>query len=136
MDAARVAIIVFALALTSGRVYRPSGRYPLLHPVVPVSPKILWGIARAESAFDPLAVSPDGRDRGMFQLRRDFDSERGVDNPYNPVEAVHHAIRILEADMDALGSTDLALTAYRRGRAGARRHGVDREYVARVKGER
>jgi hypothetical protein len=71
----------------------------------------------------------------MFQLRRDFDVERGVINPYDSVEAVHHAIRILKTDMDALGSTDLAITAYRWGRTGARRHGVDHDYVARVKNE-
>lgn len=126
--------ITMIAALTfSARVYRPSHPAPLAHPVALVPASILWGVAAAESGLDPLAVSPDGRDRGMFQLRRDYDEARGVIDPFDPVEALGHARRILAADYLALGSWDAALTAYRHGRAGYLAHGVDAEYVSKVR---
>jgi soluble lytic murein transglycosylase-like protein len=134
----KLLLIVLLLAvLTSGaRLYRPSHPRALAHPVVAVPLSLLWGIARAESGFDPLAVSPDGRDRGMFQLRRDFDEARGVIDPFDPVESVGHAVRILEDARARLGSWDLAVAAYRQGVRGVRRDGATRWYVARVRGTR
>jgi soluble lytic murein transglycosylase-like protein len=122
-------------ALTfSARDFQPWRPKALPHPEQIVPPSILWGIARAESAFQPKAISLDGRDRGMFQLRMDYDRSRGVVDPYDPVEAVGHAVRILEANMDELGSWRLAIAAYKQGVRGVRENGPDRRYIDRVLG--
>lgn len=94
---------------------------------------ILAGIAAAESDWTPGAVSRDGRDRGMFQLRDTYDRARGVRDPFDPVESAGHAARILRADYVALGSWDLAIAAYRQGAGGVLRHGVGWWYVRRVR---
>ena len=129
-------LLPFAIALAvltlSGRVYIPSHPRALAHPHALVPPSILWGVAAAESDGDPRALSHDGRDRGLFQLRRDFDEYRGVVDPFDPLEAMGHAQRILWADYRALGRWDKAITAYAHGRTWTRIHGVDREYVRRV----
>lgn len=98
-----------------------------------VPPDILAGVARAESGFTPRAVSPDGHDRGMFQLRDRYDAARGVRDPFDPVESAGHAARILREGYDELGDWDLAIAAYRQGAAGVRAHGVGWWYVRRVK---
>jgi hypothetical protein len=127
-------LVVLALAiLASGSsAWRPSHPEAISRQGALVPPSILWGIAATESDFRAGVSSPDGRDRGMFQLRRDFDAERGVVNPFDPVESAGHAARILAADFAALKCWDMAITAYKWGRTGAQKHGVDRAYVTKV----
>jgi hypothetical protein len=123
--------LTFAVLSSGSRLYCPSHPHALAHPVAQVPPSILWGVAHAESDFNPLAVSPDGRDRGMFQLR---DGCTDVRDPFDVAEAAHVAAGILARDRAELGSWPLAMTAFRWGRRGARAHGVDWEYVQRVQG--
>lgn len=97
-----------------------------------VPPPILAGIARAESDFTPGAVSPDGHDRGMFQLRDLYDAQRGVVDPFDPEEAAVHAARILRDGYEYFGDWERAVAAYRQGVGGVLEHGVGWWYVRRV----
>lgn len=132
MKAAIVAMLIAAMTL-SGREYRPSHPPPLGHHLPKVPPKILWGVAFAESSFDPLAISRDGFDCGLFQLRAHYNIERGVANAFDPVEATRHAEKILAQGIAELG-LDGGIASYRQGIRGVRRFGIERWYVDRVKG--
>ena len=130
--------LFLALALAaltfSARVYRPSHPPPLAHPVAMIAVQAFWGIPVAESHFNADAVSPDGMDRGMWQYRKTYDAERGLVNPFDPVESTRLAAKEFRRHFAALGSIDLAITAHRRGFAWTKRHGIDREYIARTRG--
>lgn len=130
------AIIILALALlTSGRIYKPSRPPPIKHQLASLPLRYFWGIAREESGFDPLAIGRDGFDHGMWQFRVFYNPERGLENPFDPVESTQKAIVNWNKNYALLGDIDRTITAHRRGLTWARRHGVDREYVRRVKGE-
>ena len=124
-----------ALALAaisfSGRLYFPSHPHALAHPAAQVPPRILWDIARVESDWHRYAISPDGQDLGLFQLRGRY--HRGVDL-FDPVAATREARATLAYNRKVLGTWDRAITAYHRGIAWTQAHGVDREYVALVRG--
>ena len=103
-----------------------------------VPPEILLGVAMAESSMRPDAVSADGLDRGMFQLRSIYDAERaekwGAFDAFDPLSSARIAALILREDYSRLGSWDLAIASYRQGVRGVRRRGPDRWYVDRVRG--
>jgi hypothetical protein len=123
------------VALTSGaRLYRPSHPVALGHSNASLPLAYFWGIAGAESSFQADAVSPDGHDRGLWQFRDLYDAERGLVNPFDPVEATRHAVKLFSKNFAALGSVNKAVTAHKRGAGWTRRNGVDREYLAKVKG--
>ena len=123
-------IALFIILASGSRVYRPSHPSSLAHPVY-MQPSLVWGHALAESSMNPDAISKDGHDRGMFQFRDTYDAERGIKDPFNPVESVGHARDILLDNLAEL-PLPLAITAYKWGKAGARAHGIDQEYVAKV----
>jgi cell wall-associated NlpC family hydrolase len=97
---------------------------------------VLAAVARAESGFDPDAVSGAGA-VGLMQLMPGTAAELGVD-PRDPVSAVDGAARYLRTQLDSFGDLRLALAAYNAGPGAVRRHGgvppfdETRTYVARV----
>ncbi|MGF1662399.1 MAG: transglycosylase SLT domain-containing protein [Kineosporiaceae bacterium] len=97
---------------------------------------VLAAVARAESGFDPDAVSRAGA-VGLMQLMPGTAAELGVD-PRDPVAAVDGAARYLRTQLDSFGDLRLALAAYNAGPGAVRRHGgvppydETRTYVARV----
>ena len=97
-------------------------------------PRLFWGIAETESDMIPYAIGQDGHDRGLWQYRDFYDAERGLKNPFDPVESTALARKEFLSHLESLGSLGLAVTAHRWGEAGARKHGIDREYFAKVKG--
>ena len=129
--------LVFALALSvltfSAKIYRPSHPPNLAHAHASLPLAYFWGIAHAESSFKADAIGPDGLDRGLWQFRATYDKERGIVNPFDPVESTRAAIKLFEGNLSALGSVELAVTAHCRGRGGARANGVDARYFERVK---
>ena len=125
-------LAAFIILTSASFAYRPSHPQALAHPVALVPSSILWGIARAESDFNPRAVSPDGRDLGMFQLRSNCAWEC---DPFDPIQATKMAEKILSRNRAELGSWNMAITGYRWGIRGARAHGVDKAYVRKVIGE-
>lgn len=130
---------LLALALLLAALTISGSIYHVPHPVrikpVPASLplRLFWGIANTESEFNPLAIGPDGHDRGLWQFRDKYDAERGIVNPFDAIESTRHAVTLFEGNLAALGDIELAITAHRRGRTWARENGVDRGYVERVR---
>ncbi|MFA5165396.1 MAG: hypothetical protein WC481_07530 [Candidatus Omnitrophota bacterium] len=83
----------------------------------------------ADGSFD---YGPGLNSRWLGYHAWRFNGGRPID-PTAPESALIVA-RILAWHLDSMGDEDMALTAYRRGQHGAREFGIDREYVARVRG--
>ncbi|WP_238993643.1 transglycosylase SLT domain-containing protein [Nocardioides caldifontis] len=79
-----------------------------------VSAKLLAEVARAESAFNPRAVSHAGA-QGLMQLMPSTARGLGVTNSFDPAQAVDGAARLLKSHLQQFGKTELALAAYNAG---------------------
>ena len=78
-----------------------------------VAPSLLAAVAKAESGFDPRAVSPVGA-QGLMQIMPSTAKGLGID-PRVPEQAVDGAARLLRGYLDKYGSPELALAAYNAG---------------------
>jgi soluble lytic murein transglycosylase-like protein len=103
-----------------------------------VPERLIWAVIRAESGFDPRAVSPRGA-RGLMQLMPETAAILGVRDPFNPRENIHAGARHLRGMMERFrNDLPLAIAAYNAGeRPVASYRGIPpypetREYVARV----
>jgi Flp pilus assembly protein TadG len=102
-----------------------------------VAPALLAALLRAESGFDPRAVSPAGA-QGIAQLMPATARGLGVRDPFDPGQAIPAAARLLGAHLRAFGSVPLALAAYNAGPGAVRRSGgvppyrETQAFVARV----
>ncbi len=87
-----------------------------------VDPALLSAVARAESSYDPHAVSSAGA-QGLMQLMPGTARSLAVD-PFDPAQAVDGAARLLSSSLRAYsGRVDLALAAYNAGPGAVRRYG-------------
>ena len=103
-----------------------------------VPERLIWAVIRAESGFDPRAVSARGA-RGLMQLMPETAAILGVRDPFNPRENIHGGARHLRGMMERFRyDLPLAIAAYNAGeRPVASYRGIPpypetREYVARV----
>ncbi|RLV56470.1 lytic transglycosylase [Aeromicrobium phragmitis] len=87
-----------------------------------VEPRLLAAVARAESAFDPRAVSHAGA-QGLMQLMPATARGLGVSDPFDPAQAVDGAARLLRDLQRQFGTTELALAAYNAGPGAVQRYG-------------
>ena len=85
-----------------------------------IPPSILAAVAKAESAFDPDAVSHAGA-QGLMQFMPATAEEMGVD-PYDPASAIDGAARYLSQNLRRFGSMELALAAYNAGPGNVQHH--------------
>jgi hypothetical protein len=72
--------------------------------------RLIW----QESRFSPVAVSPAGA-QGIAQFMPSTARLRGLQNPYNPVEALAQSAQYLRFLADKFGNLGLAAAAYNSG---------------------
>ncbi|GIE27941.1 hypothetical protein Ait01nite_009860 [Actinoplanes italicus] len=79
-----------------------------------VSPKLLAAVAKVESGYDPRAVSKAGA-QGLMQLMPATARGLGVNNAFDPAQAVNGAAKLLASHLREFKSVPLALAAYNAG---------------------
>ena len=87
-----------------------------------VDPALLVAVARAESNFNPRAVSSAGAE-GLMQLMPGTARGLGVTDSFDPAQAVDGAARLLASHLDRFGSVEKALAAYNAGPGAVQRYG-------------
>jgi soluble lytic murein transglycosylase-like protein len=75
---------------------------------------LLIAIARAESAFNPDAISHAGA-QGLMQLMPAIQRHFGVVDPFDPEQSVIAAEKLLKEELERFSSVPLALAAYNSG---------------------
>jgi hypothetical protein len=104
-----------------------------------VNPHLVKAIIRAESNFDPRAISPKGA-MGLMQLMPDTAKQYGLANRSDPLSNIYAGTEHLSRLLDKFdGDLTLALAAYNAGENAVTRYGnrippydETREYVDRV----
>ncbi|CAK0751068.1 soluble lytic murein transglycosylase [Gammaproteobacteria bacterium] len=103
-----------------------------------VDQALVRAMIHAESAFNPMAVSPKGA-TGLMQLMPDTAQRYGVRDAFNPAENVHGGVRYLRDLLDMFDNNlSLAIAAYNAGENAVTRHGgippyaETTDYVQRV----
>jgi soluble lytic murein transglycosylase-like protein len=105
-----------------------------------VDPLLVHAVIRAESAYDPKALSPRGA-AGLMQLMPETAKRYGVVDRFDPAQNVEGGARYLR-DLIGMfeGDLSLALAAYNAGEAAVLRYGgrippyaETRDYVVRVR---
>jgi soluble lytic murein transglycosylase-like protein len=103
-----------------------------------VEPALVKAVIRAESGFDPRAVSPKGA-RGLMQLTPRTARHHGVANLQDPRQNIRGGVRLLRLLLDRFNDdAALALAAYNAGGPTVERYGgvppysETRRYVAAV----
>jgi soluble lytic murein transglycosylase-like protein len=124
------------VGLTAARfeaeVHEASSRHGL-------DPLLVHAVIRAESGYDPRAVSRKGA-AGLMQLMPDTAKRYGVTDRFAVAENLHGGTRYLRELLDIFdGDLRLALAAYNAGEGAVLRHGrrvppypESQAYVARV----
>ncbi len=88
-----------------------------------VDPYLVKAVIKAESNFDPNAISPKNA-QGMMQLIPATASDYGVDDPFDPVSNIEGGVRYLKDLMEYFdGDMKLSLAAYNAGKGAVIKHG-------------
>jgi soluble lytic murein transglycosylase-like protein len=87
-----------------------------------VSPKLLAAVAKVESGYNRKAVSPAGA-QGLMQLMPGTAKGLGVQNSFDPAQAIEGAAKLLSRNLKEFKSLPLALAAYNAGGGAVHRYG-------------
>lgn len=102
-----------------------------------VKEALIVAVARAESSFNPFAVSPKGA-VGIMQLMPDTAKKYGVYNRYNAEQNLEAGVRHLKYLHDKYKNLTLTLAAYNAGEEAVKKYGgvppykETRGYIKRV----
>lgn len=103
-----------------------------------LNPDLLKSVAKAESNFDPSAVSPVGA-LGIMQLMPATARSLGVNNPLNATENIAGGAKYLSSLLERFdGNVPLAVAAYNAGPGAVKKYGgippykETQKYVAKV----
>ena len=103
-----------------------------------LSPDLIRSVIRAESAFQPQAVSPAGA-QGLMQLMPETAKELGVTDPFDVRQNIDGGVRYLRQMLDRFdGDLKMALSAYNAGPGAVEKYegqvpyAETRHYVKRV----
>ena len=106
-----------------------------------VDPYLVKAVIKAESNFDPNAVSPKNA-QGMMQLIPGTANDYGVINTFDPHENIDGGVRYLKDLLEYFdGDLNLSLAAYNAGKGAVIKHGFTippypetTDYIAKVLG--
>lgn len=87
-----------------------------------VSPKLLAAVAKVESGYDPKAVSKAGA-QGLMQLMPTTARGLGVDDSFDPQQAIDGGAKLLARNLREFKSLPLALAAYNAGGGAVHKYG-------------
>jgi soluble lytic murein transglycosylase-like protein len=102
-----------------------------------IHPSFVHAVIRAESNYNPGAISPKGA-QGLMQLMPQTARRFGVKNSFDPLDNLQGGVRYLRFLLDTYGDAGLTLAAYNAGEGAVDRYrGVPpysetREFVRRV----
>jgi soluble lytic murein transglycosylase-like protein len=105
-----------------------------------LDPELIRAVMRAESAFNPLALSRAGA-QGLMQLMPALAAEMGVDDPFDPRQNIMGGARYLRWLLDRhKGNLPLSLASYNAGPTAVARYKAippfkeTRQYVKKITG--
>jgi hypothetical protein len=87
-----------------------------------ISPKLLAAVAKVESGYNPQAVSKVGA-RGLMQLMPSTAKGLGVDDAFDPEQAILGGAKLLARNLHEFKSLPLALAAYNAGGGAVKKYG-------------